>query len=254
MKIQYCSDLHLEFPENQYYLERNPILPAGDILVMCGDILPLCYRNKAQYSSFFDRLSKDFDTVYWVPGNHEYYYSDIVSFPFEMNEALRDNVYIVNNIALVESDVRFIFSTLWTNIDVYSANEIEQRLPDFKEIFYGGKLLKADQYNNLHTRCLDKLNAELEDRSYGTTVVATHHVPTFVNYPQRFRGDIMNPAFAIDLDSLIEESDIDCWIYGHIHHNPRDFSIAGTRMRSNQLGYLVFNESQNYRNNAVIEV
>lgn len=221
---------------------------------MCGDILPLRYKDEARYSIFFDSLSLNFDTVYWIPGNHEYYYSNIASFPFEMNEAIRDNIFIVNNIALINNDVRFVFSTLWTNIDIYSASVIEQRLSDFKAIFYGGDLFNTDQYNNLHTRSLDFLHSELEESWDKATVVATHHVPTFRNYPARFKGDILNPAFAVDLDNLIEESDIDCWIYGHHHNNHDDFDIAGTRMRCNQLGYLAFKENSYYRSNALIEV
>jgi len=221
---------------------------------MCGDILPFHIRNKARYSSFFDKLSQSFETVYWVPGNHEFYYSDIAAFPFGMNEAFRENIFIVNNIALINKDIRFIFSTLWTNIDVYSARAIEQCLSDFKVIKYGGNLLKSDQSNSLHTRSLDFLHSELEDTDYKATVVATHHVPTFRNYPERFKGDILNPAFAVDLDQLIEESEIDYWIYGHHHHNHDDFSISGTGMRCNQLGYLAFNENGSYKNDAVIVI
>jgi len=36
MKIQYCSDLHLEFPTNAIFLKNHPIEPAGEILILAG--------------------------------------------------------------------------------------------------------------------------------------------------------------------------------------------------------------------------
>jgi len=39
MKVQYCSDLHLEFWENRIFLKKNPIVPAEHILIMAGDVM-----------------------------------------------------------------------------------------------------------------------------------------------------------------------------------------------------------------------
>ena len=72
MKIQYASDLHLEFAENWRYLREHPLEKAGDILVLAGDI---GYIGDENYSlhPFWSQVADQYEQVIVVPGNHEFY-------------------------------------------------------------------------------------------------------------------------------------------------------------------------------------
>ena len=72
MRIQYASDLHIEFKANTLYLQENPLSVVGDILVLAGDIM-LFGKNSLAQHLFFDWCADNFQETYIIPGNHEYY-------------------------------------------------------------------------------------------------------------------------------------------------------------------------------------
>jgi hypothetical protein len=86
------------------------------------------------------------------------------------------------------------------------------------------------------------------------TVVVTHHVPTFMNYPAKYRDSVLNEAFAVELYDIIEPSNAAYWIYGHHHQSIAEFNIGTTRLINNQLGYVKYNEHQRFNSSAMIEL
>lgn len=249
MKIQYCSDLHIEFSENKKYLKENPLIPVGDILILAGDVVPFALMN--EHEDFFDYLSDHFALTYWLPGNHEYYHSDLTDRCDSLHEKIRSNVLLVNNYQVTHEDVRFIFSTLWTHLSVENQWRIQQALSDFQVINYKNERLTPNKYNDQHALGLTYISQQME-HTVGKTVVVTHHVPTFLNYPMKYKGDILNEAFAVELYDLIEPSGVKYWIYGHHHQNVSPFVIGVTNIITNQLGYVRHNEHFEFFNNKYI--
>lgn len=250
MKIQYCSDLHLEFRENNEFLKLNPLEPKADILVLVGDIIPFAIMEK--HKDFFNYISDNFQLTYWLPGNHEYYYSDISERSGALNERIRDNIFLVNNISFRHDNVKLIFSTLWSKISPVNEWQIEQSVSDFQVIKFNGRRFSAPICNQLHLDCVAFIEKELNHRHDSKTLVISHHVPTFLNYPEMYKGSPINEAFGVELFSFIETSNVDCWIYGHHHCNVADFSIGETRLVTNQLGYVKYNEHQLFRQDKYI--
>ena len=240
MKVQYCSDLHLEFWENRNYLKQNPIVPTGDIFIMAGDVM--LFSEMYKHEDFFDFLSKSFKAVYWIPGNHEYYLSKMDGRTGTFKEKIRENVFLLNDSVEIIDNVRFVFSTLWSFIGKEAENEIWRSMNDFRVINIGGKKLTPAIYNELHLESKEFLTKTLREKFSGNTVVITHHVPTMQNYPPQYLGDSLNMAFASELRSLIEETQPNYWIYGHHHVNMPAYNIGKTMMLTNQLGYVSSNE------------
>jgi 3',5'-cyclic AMP phosphodiesterase CpdA len=87
MKIQYASDLHLEYKENKAYLNENALPVIGDVLLLAGDIVP--FAKMDEHKDFFSFLSDSFAATYWVPGNHEYYHYNIANKMGEIFESIK---------------------------------------------------------------------------------------------------------------------------------------------------------------------
>lgn len=250
MKIQYCSDLHLEFPRNKVYLEENPIPIVGDILLLAGDIVP--FSQIENHSAFFDRLSDQFEQVYWVPGNHEYYHGDLLARTGSFQEAIRANIQLLNNKVIELPGYKLIFSTLWSKISVKNQLSISYGMSDFKVIRKLGLPFTPEDFNQLFFENFAFLQSVVNKKEDEKLVVISHHIPTFKNYPLEYKDSILNEAFAVELEDFIESSNIDYWIYGHHHRNVDGFTIGNTQLLTNQLGYLARGENEGFDNGRLI--
>ncbi|MBL0340879.1 MAG: metallophosphoesterase [Bacteroidetes bacterium] len=252
MKIQFCSDLHLEFVENKKYLSKNPIIPTGDILLLGGDIM--LFSQMDRHNDFLDFLSDHFQMTYWIPGNHEYYHGSIDDRSGSFKEELRKNVVLLNNQVIDTDEVQIVCSTLWSHISPIKAWSIQMNLSDFHLIKRSGKTISIEDYNNLHEECLKFLTTTLQNKTTVPRIVLTHHVPTFMNYPEQYRKDPLNEGFATELFELIETSEIDYWIFGHHHRNIPPFKIGTCSLETNQLGYVAYGENESFKYNKVLVV
>lgn len=84
--------------------------------------------------------------------------------------------------------------------------------------------------------------------------VFSHHCPSFLNYPEEYKGDVLNEAFAVELHDFIASSKIDYWVYGHHHRNTPEFKIGNTKLITNQLGYVQIDEHKFFKPNKFIEL
>ncbi len=252
MTIQYCSDLHLEFPKNKRFLNENPIVPSGDILILAGDIVPFSLMKK--HEDFFSFCADNFKETYWIPGNHEYYGFDIAQKCGTFHEKIKPNVHLLNNKSIELAHIQLIFSTLWSKINPANQWQIERGMNDFHVMKNGKLRFTADRFNELHQESMQFLNESLLDNELEKRVVVTHHVPTLQHYQQQYKGSVLNDAFAVELTDFIEVHQPDYWIYGHHHQNTLEFKIKNTTLLTNQLGYVEMNENLGFDSAKTIKI
>ena len=256
MKIQYASDLHLEFYENSNYLKNNPLKPVGDILVLAGDIECL-NRDHFFNNSFWNYVSDNFKEVVVAAGNHEFYTSyDLANIRNGKICSVRRNVNYYYNSLLHIGNVSLIVSPLWSYIPVEQATSVKNGVSDFHRIYFNGSKLTVNEFNCEHERCLNFIKSSVTESAKALNnriVVVTHHVPSFELSSPDYAGSQISGAFTTELANYIETSQIDYWIYGHSHRNINKV-IGKTKCVSNQLGYVFYEEHHSFDNAKFIEV
>lgn len=242
MKVQYASDLHLEFYDNSVFIAHNPFKAVGDVLVLAGDTLPLKEFDSYKQHRFFDWCADNFRQTFLIPGNHEYYNEDISKYPKAWVKPLRDNVVMYENGNVVVDDTEFILSTLWSHIPMDRWLALKAGMSDFTLIKNGRKPFTATCYNELHARDLDFIKSSVNASRTRHKVVVTHHVPSRYLVAPEFVKSNLECGFTVDLTDYIADSGIDLWVYGHSHRSI-EMVIGKTRMASNQVGYAAYGEN-----------
>ena len=242
MHIQILSDLHLEFRGNSL----PPLAPDAELIVLAGDLAPVPAGRVGKAA----RRWAGADRVLYVPGNHEYYGSEIdLARRALAHQCRRHEVTLLDPGAVTIDDIRFIGATLWTDLRLEGAAAEAQAhlavgggLADFTGAIRhhagpSGRFTTAESAQR-HAAHRAFIEAELERaESCGLTpVVITHHAPSPKCIRPRFEGRRLNAGFASDLDAVIARYQPPLWVHGHMHDRV-DERLGETRVVCNPGGY-----------------
>lgn len=241
MRIQYISDIHLEFLS-----EPKRLSSEADILCLAGDI---GYPSSPIYRQFLKHVSEQFLKVFLITGNHEYYrstsmeHTDAKIREIIASEGLA-NISFLDNSFEDYKGVRFVGTTLWSKVDPTT----EARINDFYEI--PGMTLPL--YNELHSIAYEFLDSEDVRESPLPVVVMTHHLPSYsLIDPKYAKYAKYNQFFASECSSLFSPN-IKAWIYGHTHSENYKV-IDNIQFACNPVGYPLESERK-ISYNATIEL
>ena len=248
LRLQIISDIHLEFYQLGISFEKF-IKPSAPILVLCGDISPVGTLALVEHlKRFLEWCSARFETVLYVPGNHEFYSSNGKKENNTMDQVILKiqtiikplkNVHLLYNKMICQAGMCFCGTTMWTKIDPQQCHEIQMRMNDYCEINLKDSKHKKG-FRHLNTADVSWLhkNSEtflkkcitLAKKKNMPLVVITHHKPTCT----RDCSDLSS-AYESNMSHLMGPPVV-AWLHGHTHrHN--DQRVDGTRVYSNAYGY-----------------
>jgi hypothetical protein len=226
LRIQYASDLHLEFAEN--FVAPTILKPIAPVLALAGDV---GRPDKRTYRDFLQYCSANWDSVFIVAGNHEFYNSSRIQFKqsniqtvtqraaaIEQTVAEFPNVHFLNRRRVDYRGIAFLGCTLWTdtsaNFDLAAAS-----MNDYAVITTDGRTpLTPQETTAWHYTDRTWLADAIATCASTCTpaVVLTHHLPSSAFIASKFQGHPLNMCFAARCDALIKPP-VRAWIAGHTH-------------------------------------
>jgi predicted phosphodiesterase len=232
VRLHILSDLHAEFAA------FTPPSTDADVVVIAGDV------HIGRQGRAWIRANFPDKPVIYVLGNHEFYRQALP----ELTETLRretegSHIHILENDAVEIDGFSFLGCTLWTDFQLTGDPVVaglagEAAMSDYQLIRLSPQYRKLRSHDTakLHLESLNWLKHEIASRDPKRVVIVTHHAPSQKSIPPSYAGNVLNAAFASDLETLIIESGVALWIHGHTHHCV-DYHLGDTRILSNQRGY-----------------
>jgi predicted phosphodiesterase len=272
--IQIASDLHLEFRGENF---KNLIKPSAPILFLLGDIsacgMPMPWET---YKKFIKFISPKYKYIFHVPGNHEYYTSNVNITPSDTISGIDNkiktfaktipNLYFLNNnsVRLLIDGKKYVFigSTLWTSVRKQDYKYIQSSMNDYSNIHVNNEITDSKQTSakltrkfnindmqQLHTKSVKYIsNIIKKSKLDENIIILTHHKPIRT---LDLEQDRISQAYETDLTNSIIKFPVKLACYGHTHVK-FDKIINGVRCFSNPKGYP--NQRTDFNNTGVVVV
>lgn len=263
MKIWIISDLHLR-QKDAMSLVRPDRFPDADVCVVAGDVCDSLHLSV----NWVGKVIRPVMPVVYVLGNHEFYDTSIEKGRKDAAMiAKAQGVTLLDDGMALIGGMRFLGGTLWTDFELFAVGDAESRSKLAAEAMYRTKQGLADYVNiyltstgeggiiprmmvprdtvDMHRRTLAFLEASLAEPFDGPTVVVTHHAPHPLSVHPKYADDPVTAGFVSDLSGLIERTQPDLWLHGHVHQ-PFDYSVGRTRIACNPRGYGLENPDFNF--------
>lgn len=221
-RLQLCSDVHLEEEEEDHTDSFEHILvPSAPILCLAGDIGNPYSRV---YMRFLSYCSKNYEHVFLVAGNHEFFNAHPVANTLchirELVGSSFSNVTFLHMDAVEYAGMTFAGATLWSHVPPAYMAYAQAGMNDYKYVYNEPDKLVTpvitNQWNQQHVSWIKQVLASHPPGQ--PLVVITHHPPSMhgTSLP-RYDKDPLRFCYRNNLDHLITGSSVSAWLCGHTH-------------------------------------
>ena len=248
MRIWHISDLHLNEEEMKKWSELDNI-PEADIAVILGDVSDDGLKN----IEWCGKHIIPHMPVIYVPGNHDFYNSDLHEIDIQARElAKKNNIIYLNKDTVIIDGIRFIGGALWSDFRVNGFKddlseeeniarniEVAKKKTDFKKIFICKKTSQnITPYDTaeIHKTTRDFFQKELSQKFDGKTIVLSHFSPLKDSTMEEFEKSPTHPSYASDQSDVVTKYKPEMWLFAHIH-GFFEKNIHGTKFACNPRGY-----------------
>lgn len=243
MKLSLLSDLHFEFHmDGGYDFIKSLDNSNVDVLLLAGDIATYPLIEKT-VKAFCDKYPQ----VVYVCGNHEYWGQRRQT----ITDLLQSLSYKIDNFHWLDNEVfeyngfRFLGSTLWFR-DAHPT--LCADWSDFDRI----KDL-SEWISKQNDKSIDFLMSELRSKQPSKDIVISHHLPSEKSIDEKFANDPTNCFYLCDVEDLIVDRQPILWVHGHSHKS-QNYKINSTRVVSNPLGYVGYEQNTGFNDRLIIEI
>lgn len=197
LSLKYISDIHLEKSNKIPYQQLQPT--TSNNLALLGDI---GNPFKSIYNDLLKYVSSNYDNVFLIAGNHEYWTKYTIQQTNDHIHTLANkynNIHFLNNTNYKFHGYNIIGSTLWSNELSHPNNATNYSLT---------KTL-------LHNNSLNQINKLLTTEP---TIMLTHYMPTYklIHPAYEHLDPHIKSRYASDLEYMMSDN-ICVWLTGHSH-------------------------------------
>lgn len=260
MKIAYGSDIHLDVDALHIQISE---MPDAEILILAGDVIEINTLKKAVREKhptkkqslllkFFNEISEKYKTVLWIMGNHEYWRGSFNHTHTNASDCMCKlgiaNIYVLDNSPKEIDGILFFGTTLWTscqNQNPLTMFQVARMMNDYSKIsvkLSAKKNRKFTTEDSVHANGIAIKNIQYLQKIHAQKkVLITHHSMSFKSISNNRCGDVLNYAYANDLDGMIMDYDM-LAIHGHIHED-QDYMVGKCRVLAAPRGYYGYESS-----------